>query len=680
MLQLLSTGENLFMTLKNRIFHLWVLIFILLTFFQTSVFAKDEWIMVQSKNFKMIGNASDKDIRKVATKLEQFREVFRSIFAGVNFASIIPTNVIVFKNNSAYKPFKPIRADGKIDDFVAGFFQGGEDVNYITLSTDGEDVGTFEVIFHEYVHFLVNTNIGKSNVPPWFNEGLAEYYETFAMEQDKTAKLGIFKQNHINLLSQTKLVPLETLFSVSNYGLLQQGGHSRSIFYAESWALIHYLIQTGKSAGLSNFLLSTMKNTPSAQVFQDSFQMSYAQMEKELSKYFSQNSYKYQIIDFKNKLLFENQMQTTPLSEAESNAYLGDLLFHNHRVDDAEPFLQKSIALDPKQSAAYTTLGMVRFRQGKFDEAKTYLEKAVSDDQKNAIALYYYAFALSRESADSSNLYSRFSAESASKIREALKKSIALNPTFGGSYDLLAFISLVTGENMDEAVQLLGKALAIEPGNQKYALRIAEIYSRQEKFDQAKLIAEKIANTSDDPETKSRAEFLKENIQRNQTSRAEYEAARKRYEESSKNGGGGGGREPMLNRQVIQADKQLTPEEVTKLQEEAKMLSINQALRKPETGEKQVIGHISKITCAGGKVTYSVKSETETFALFSKDFQNLILTSIVEGTENAEFGCNANVGNINMVITFKDSTPTKPGVKGELVALDFVPNNFKFIN
>ena len=124
------------------------------------------------------------------------------------------------------------------------------------------------------------------------------------MEQDQTAKLGIFKQNHINLLSQTKLVPLETLFSVSNYGLLQQGGHSRSFFYAESWALIHYLIQTGKSAGLSKFLLSTMKNTPSAQVFQDSFQMSYAQMEKELSKYVSQNSYKYQIIDFKNKLLF----------------------------------------------------------------------------------------------------------------------------------------------------------------------------------------------------------------------------------------------------------------------------------------------------------------------------------------------------------------------------------------
>ena len=412
------------MTLKNRIFHLWLLIFILLILSQTSIYAKDEWIMVQSKNFKMIGNASDKDIRKVATKLEQFREVFRSIFAGVNFTSVIPTNVIVFKSNSAYKPFKPKRADGKIDDFVAGFFQGGEDVNYITLSTDGEDVGTFEVIFHEYVHFLVNTNIGKSNVPPWFNEGLAEYYETFAMEQDQTAKLGIFKQNHINLLSQTKLVPLETLFSVSNYGLLQQGDHSRSIFYAESWALIHYLIQTGKSAGLSKFLLSTMKNTPSAQIFQDSFQMTYAQMEKELSKYVSQNSYKYQIIDFKNKLLFENQMQTTPLSEAESNAYLGDLLFHNHRVDDAEPFLQKSITLEPNQSAAYTTLGMVRFRQGKFDEAKTFLEKAVSDDQKNAIALYYYAFALSRESSDSGNLYSRFSAETATKIREALKKSI----------------------------------------------------------------------------------------------------------------------------------------------------------------------------------------------------------------------------------------------------------------
>jgi hypothetical protein len=99
--------------------------------------AKDEWIQVKSKNFLLIGNASEKDIRRVGTRLEQFRETFRQLFANTNLTASIPTNVIVFKSGAAYKPFKPKRADGKLDTFVAGFFQPGEE-NYITLSTEGE--------------------------------------------------------------------------------------------------------------------------------------------------------------------------------------------------------------------------------------------------------------------------------------------------------------------------------------------------------------------------------------------------------------------------------------------------------------------------------------------------------------------------------------------------------------
>jgi hypothetical protein len=41
--------------------------------------AKDQWVRVQSKNFVLIGNASEKEIRRVGTKLEQFRETFRNL-------------------------------------------------------------------------------------------------------------------------------------------------------------------------------------------------------------------------------------------------------------------------------------------------------------------------------------------------------------------------------------------------------------------------------------------------------------------------------------------------------------------------------------------------------------------------------------------------------------------------
>ncbi|MDQ3130011.1 MAG: hypothetical protein M3Q99_04525, partial [Acidobacteriota bacterium] len=115
---------------KLQILSVCVLFLCVLILLPNSVAAKDEWLHVRSKNFNLIGNASDKDIRKVATKLEQFRETFRQLFSGANLNSPIPTNVVVFKSDGAYKPFKPKRADGKIDNFVAGYFQPGEDVNY----------------------------------------------------------------------------------------------------------------------------------------------------------------------------------------------------------------------------------------------------------------------------------------------------------------------------------------------------------------------------------------------------------------------------------------------------------------------------------------------------------------------------------------------------------------------
>ena len=172
----------------NKRFNFLTLFCVCLFVFANQVAAKDTWINVRSKNFNLIGNASEKDIRGVATKLEQFRETFRQLFPKARFNASIETNVVVFKNDSSYNPFKPKRANGKADKWIAGYFQSGEDLNYITLSTDGDKEDAYGTIFHEYVHFLLDTNFGKSEVPPWFNEGLAEFYQTFKIEKRSKSK------------------------------------------------------------------------------------------------------------------------------------------------------------------------------------------------------------------------------------------------------------------------------------------------------------------------------------------------------------------------------------------------------------------------------------------------------------------------------------------------------------
>ena len=634
--------------------------------------AKDQWVQVKSKNFYLIGNASEKDIRRVATRLEQFRETFRLLFSQMNFASPVPTNVVVFKSDSYYKNFKPKRADGKIDNFIAGYFQSGEDVNYITLAADGEDAQTFSTIFHEYVHNLVNTNFGKSEVPAWFNEGLAEYYETFAIKDGQRVKLGLLQQRHIPLLQQNKLMPLATLFNISNSQLLETGDHSRSIFYAESWALIHHLIMTGKSEGLGRFLAALLRGVPPEKAFQDVFQTTYAAMENDLRKYVGKNTYQYQEITLKNKLAFDADMRASPLDESEAGAYLGDLLYHTNRVDDAEPYLVAALKLQPDSSMANTTLGMVKLKQRKFDEAKTYLEKAIAGDHKNHIAYYRYAFLLSREGRDEFGFVQKFDPATAAKMREALRRAIAINPAFTESYELLAFVDLVNNEEFDDAVTQLQTALKYQPGNQRYAIRIAEILARQHKFDEAAQIAEKIGRTADDPEIKNRAQSLTAQIAQQKEFTERNETERKRYEAAMASTGG----RPRLQKR-IEGVKRPTDAEIARQQEDEKLRTINDVLRTVGPGEQRVLGHIEKIDCKKAPVAYTIKTAAETFTVTSKDFDALALSSLDPPATNTEIGCDAKLAAFNALITYKAATGGKNGHRGELVAVEFVPTNFR---
>ena len=137
---------------------------------------EEGWTSVQSKNFRLIGNARERDIRKVAERLEQFREAFLRLLSVNHFDSSVPLTVIVFKDDAAYTPFEPLFSGQPAG--IAGFFQSSPDIDYITLSVDRKHVRRPDALaFHEYVHLLVRNSFG--NAPLWFNEGLAEYYSTF---------------------------------------------------------------------------------------------------------------------------------------------------------------------------------------------------------------------------------------------------------------------------------------------------------------------------------------------------------------------------------------------------------------------------------------------------------------------------------------------------------------------
>jgi tetratricopeptide (TPR) repeat protein len=641
--------------------------------------AKDQWASVRSKNFLLVGNASEKEIRQVATRLEQFRDVFTRLFAAANFKSPVPTTVVVFKNDGAYKPFKPV-VDGKPSD-VAGYFQPGEDVNYITLTPPRGSEDPFQTIYHEFVHLLVDNTFGRSNVPAWFNEGLAEYYSTFDIVDGRKVWLGKLDENHIYLLRQSKMQPLQTLFALDNYSLHRNKRDAKQLFYAQSWALVHYLIlgNGGKRLPQVNQFVNAMgRNRPVEEAFREAFQTDFAGMEKELRRYVDGSDFKAQVATFERKLEFDAEMQTAPLSDAEAEAYLGDLLLHTNRPEEAVKRLEEAVRLDPKLGMAHASLGMAHMRLKRHEEAKRHLREAVAANAQNYLAHYYYAYALSREGTDETGFARGFTPEAGEAMRDSLRKAIELKPDFPESYHLLAFINLVGDRDLEESVKLLQRARALAPGNPNYALILAQIYLRQENYAAARTTIEPLTRESADPQVRGPARSILSSIDAVREQAERYKARREEAARENVSGPPPAADEaPRLRRRGETADA-VAPAGPEKSHEElvaeAVAESVNAALRKPLDGETRAQGVLKAVECGAKGVVFVVKVGERTLRLTSQGFENLHLMAFTREA-GSELTCGQRRDESVVVVTYRPDARSKSD--GSIAALEFVPADFK---
>jgi len=620
--------------------------------------AKDDWLRVQSKNFQLVGNAAEQDLRGAATRLEQFRFVFSQLFPDLKFNSPIPTRVVVLKDKQTYDQFKTV-------EWADGYFQPGDDTNYIVLTAEGDKPENFRTIFHEYTHFLIDNSLGRSAVPPWFCEGIAEYYEQFSIEDDRKVTLGGANQSHLLRLRQNKFIPFENFFAVDYYSLNKQTKQSAQHFYAQAWLLLHYLIQgngdaKGKLFGQFVNLLGQGKKTREA--FQQIFQMDYAALEAELKKYLDREKFGGASVSFKEKLSFDEQMQTFAVAESEAKAFQGDLLYHIGRLDEAEKILGEALAIDANSSLANTALGLVKLRRKKFVEARNLLEKAIRADTPNYLAFFSYAFAISREGMTDYGFATHYNLADAEKMRENLRKAIDLNPNFAESYNLFAFISFVRNEELGEAIEMIKKALAIAPGNQRYALRLAELHYRKEDFAAARALAQKILQTASDDELKIYAENTLRNINSLEQQLADIKSQIKREQSE------------------LVSDAPLSEDETARRREKAVLESLNETLRRPQQNEKRLLGYVTNIECQPKQIIFSMKAGAQNFELKGDSFETVSLISFDPRLVAAEFGCGQWEKENLAVITFRPNADARSKIAGDIVSIEFVPKTFRFLS
>lgn len=624
--------------------------------------ASEKWTRVTSKNFQLVGNADEKDIKKTAQKLEQFRLVLEKVFDKFQSDPSVPTTVIVFKDENSFKKFKPVE-NGKRKDWVAGFFLPGQDMNYIALSINSEEKQSYRIIFHEYTHYLINNNLRNSKIPAWLSEGLAGYYEKLNLENNRTIRLGEIDRTQIKLLKTRGFIPAESFFNTDNLLLERQNEIEVNLFYAQSWALVHYLFH-GKNGArknqLTDFTKHLIKKENPKQAFLQAFKADYQTIENELENYILQNSLQFSEINVENELRTGKEMISAAFSISDAKYFEGDLLFRLNRLVEAEELLRAALELDPKSVSANVSMGLLMSKKNDFANARKYLEKAVEFDPQNYLTHYNLAFVLSRETVDENGNVSGYESVDAEKMTQSLRKAIVLNPDFVESYNLFAFISLVQKDNIVEALEYLEKALLKSPENTLNQLRKSELLMLKEDFDASKALAKIVFESSNDEKMRQLAQKTLEKIEN-------YKSFIERVKQDKQD-----------NPYLIENGKILTEDELEKLQKRMEIDSINSNLRKLKIGEKRIVGKISKIECASKGVIYQVQSENQNLQFINKSFNGIEFFTYKIELKNGTIGCETDLSSFSSIITFKPLIEENSNSSGEIVSIEFVPDYFVF--
>lgn len=199
----------------------------------------DNWTQVRSSHFVVNTDAGGDRGRQVALRFEQMRAVFGQLILRSEVSSPVPLTIIAFRNSDEMQAHVPVYQGKAVD--LHGFFLSRPDRDFVVLDLSAGN--NWEMVFHEYAHVLLDGNYPPT--PLWFNEGFADYYSTINVLRN-SVEIGKPPQGYLDVLRRAKWIPLSELLQAQPDSKTYNLSDRRSLFYAESWVLVHYLFDMQK--------------------------------------------------------------------------------------------------------------------------------------------------------------------------------------------------------------------------------------------------------------------------------------------------------------------------------------------------------------------------------------------------------------------------------------------------
>ncbi|MBZ5500154.1 MAG: DUF1570 domain-containing protein [Acidobacteriia bacterium] len=229
------------------------------------------WVEIRSPNFIVMSNAPAKQARRAADRLEQFRNVIHVSLPKLRIDPGMTLRVFAARDEASFKALLPREFLKKGMTQPAGIFQAGQEKNFVLLRLDLPSEQGYHVIYHEYVHMVMRLNF--RTLPVWLSEGFADFFGQATLS-DSESGIGRPSPQQIETLQKGQLMPLDVMMAADHDSPYYRQENKSGLFYAQSWALTHYLMLGDKRAHtgqLIQYLDQILSNVPESQAAERAF-------------------------------------------------------------------------------------------------------------------------------------------------------------------------------------------------------------------------------------------------------------------------------------------------------------------------------------------------------------------------------------------------------------------------
>lgn len=563
---------------------------------------EERWIEVRSPRFVVLTNAGEKQGRRVAEQFEMIRGVFKYLYPRARVDPATPLVIFAARDERTMKQLLPDYWESKERMRPAGIFLRGEDRPYVAVRVGLPGELSHQIVYHEYAHLLLD--LAFKWVPIWLNEGMAEFFAGTTLS-GKEAIVGRAGAHQVELLRTQRLLPLEELFQLDRHSPHYSERNKASIFYAQSWAVVHYLMLADRAAHteqLNRYLTLLYNEVEEPRARREAFG-DLAALERNLADYVRKFTFPAARLPGPGDVN-EKEFAVREMSSAEVAAAQGDFLLHHGLYAEARQSLDRALAEDPNRAAVYESLGFLHFRLGDKAQAARFFEKAVELDSQSHLANYYFAMLLSEGSSDENVL---------GRVEGALRRAIELNPNFAPAYSTLASFVMRRRDQLAEAERLVRKAIELEPGVLSHHINYGYVLLNMEKVEQARVVARRVLTRAKSEEDEWQARVLQGEIEKYTH---HLEEARRREEEN---------RLAQERWEQARAEQRRKLEEIeSRLEREAEAAPPATAGRTPNAMRSRVEGVITEVKCAArGRMTLGVKLPTYTVDLHASNYHKV---------------------------------------------------------